>query len=76
MVVRDARRPELDVVRQAGYDDPLGGPFEGSDDSVVVRFGDDAVDDDRTTTTTAGRRRDGELGRLTPDVPEHGTPPG
>ena len=46
MVIRDARRPELDVVRLVGDDDPLGGPFDGSADSVVVRFGDDRYDDD------------------------------
>jgi uncharacterized membrane protein len=46
MVIRDARRPELDVVRLAGDDDPLGGPFDGSEDSVVVRFGDDRYDDE------------------------------
>ena len=49
MVVRDARRPELDVVRQAGDDDPLGGPFDGADDAVVVRFGDDSDDGRRST---------------------------
>ncbi|GAB3595617.1 glycosyltransferase 87 family protein [Angustibacter peucedani] len=38
-VVRDARRPEHDVVRASGEDDPLGGPFEGADDALVVRFG-------------------------------------
>ncbi|WP_426564205.1 glycosyltransferase family 87 protein [Angustibacter sp. McL0619] len=45
LVVRDARRPELDVVREAGYDDPVGGPFAGAEDSVVVRFGDERDDD-------------------------------
>jgi uncharacterized membrane protein len=38
-VVRDARRPRRDVVRTAGEDDPLGGPFEHADDALVVRFG-------------------------------------
>jgi uncharacterized membrane protein len=37
-VVRDVRRPERDVVRQAGSDDPLGGPFEDAPDALVLRF--------------------------------------
>jgi uncharacterized membrane protein len=37
-VVRDVLTPARDVVRADGEDDPLGGPFRGADDAVVVRF--------------------------------------
>jgi uncharacterized membrane protein len=37
-VVRDVRRPAGDVVRRAGEDDPLGGPFDGAPDALVLRF--------------------------------------
>lgn len=37
-VVADVRHPERDVVRQAGPDDPLGGPLEDAPDALVVRF--------------------------------------
>jgi hypothetical protein len=29
-------RPELDIVRSSGLDDPGGGPFEGAEDQVIV----------------------------------------
>jgi len=32
LVVRDIWRPDLDVVRAAGRDDPAGGPFDGAPD--------------------------------------------
>nr|WP_284288974.1 glycosyltransferase 87 family protein [Angustibacter aerolatus] len=38
-VVRDVLRPELDVVRADGTDDPLGGPLEDAGDALLVRFG-------------------------------------
>jgi uncharacterized membrane protein len=38
VVVRDMWRPEHDPVRATAEDDPLGGPFEGEDDALVVRF--------------------------------------
>ncbi len=38
-VVREVRRPQLDVVRADGTDDPLGGPLDGADDALMVRLG-------------------------------------
>jgi uncharacterized membrane protein len=35
-VVREMWRPELDIVRSSGLDDPGGGPFEGAEDQVIV----------------------------------------
>ncbi len=29
LVIREMWRPELDVVRASGLDDPAGGPFDG-----------------------------------------------
>ncbi|HEX8497186.1 MAG TPA: hypothetical protein VF661_08315 [Actinomycetales bacterium] len=37
-VVREIRRPEHDVVRRDGTDDPLGGPLEGAQDAVVLKL--------------------------------------
>jgi hypothetical protein len=33
LVVRDVLRPELDVVRQDGVDDPAGGVLDGAPDA-------------------------------------------
>ena len=38
-VVRDILRPEADLVRSAGEDDPLGGPVADAEDALVVRLG-------------------------------------
>lgn len=37
-VVRESRRPERDVVRSDGTDDPLGGPLEDAPDAVLLRL--------------------------------------
>jgi uncharacterized membrane protein len=37
-VVRDVLRPEADLVRASGEDDPLGGPVADTEDALVVRF--------------------------------------
>jgi hypothetical protein len=36
LVVRDVLRPEHDVVRAAGVDDPAGGVLDGALDRVVL----------------------------------------
>jgi uncharacterized membrane protein len=36
LIVREMWRPELDVVRSGGADDPAGGPFEGAPDRLVI----------------------------------------
>jgi uncharacterized membrane protein len=36
LIVREMWRPELDVVRSDGMDDPAGGPFDGAEDRLVV----------------------------------------
>ncbi|WP_248964661.1 glycosyltransferase family 87 protein [Sphaerisporangium perillae] len=36
-VVRDILRPEHDVIRQGGVDDPVGGVFDGAEDRFVLR---------------------------------------
>lgn len=36
LVVRDALRPERDVVRRGGVDDPAGGILDGADDAFVL----------------------------------------
>ena len=38
-VVRDALRPELDVVRRDGVDDPAGGVLDGAPDRIVAAGG-------------------------------------
>ena len=37
MVVRDALRPEHDVVRRGGFDDPTGGVLDGAPDASWLR---------------------------------------
>jgi uncharacterized membrane protein len=37
-VVRDILRPEHDVIRQRGMDDPIGGVFDGAKDHFVLRL--------------------------------------
>jgi uncharacterized membrane protein len=37
LVIRDILRPEADLVRAAGDDDPAGGVLDGAPDAVVVR---------------------------------------
>ncbi|MET8142708.1 glycosyltransferase 87 family protein [Sphaerisporangium sp. NPDC005288] len=37
-VVRDILRPEHDVIRQGGVDDPVGGVFDGAEDRFVLRM--------------------------------------
>jgi hypothetical protein len=38
LVIREIYRPELDLVRQAGYDDPCGGVLDGAPDVRVLRL--------------------------------------
>jgi hypothetical protein len=39
LVVREVLRPERDVVRSTGVDDPGGGVLSGAADKVVLRGG-------------------------------------
>jgi uncharacterized membrane protein len=38
LVIREIYRPELDLVRQAGHDDPCGGVLDGAPDVHVLRL--------------------------------------
>ena len=39
LVVRDILRPERDLVRRDGVDDPSGGVFDGAEDRLRIRLG-------------------------------------
>ena len=39
LIIREIYRPELDLVRQAGDDDPAGGVLDGAPDRRVLRIG-------------------------------------
>jgi uncharacterized membrane protein len=52
-VVRDILRPEHDVIRQGGVDDPVGGVLDGAPDHLVLRLNPRATRDESADAPVA-----------------------